>query len=209
MQLSLNAKKNLLGVNRKVLLGYVFTEKGRILDPEKSAIIDQLATPINAKVIAKLLDHLGCNWKLILDFARLVIIIIQLLKKNCNFECTKACGRAFEEVKSKLISYPMLTSSIGTNLFHVFCDTSNVAIGSALCQSIGEKFRDQPTVYASKQSTPVEKNYTTTKRACLAIVFSVKLFWHYLMCNPLMFFIDHMTIKYLVNKAKLSGRLAR
>ena len=34
-------------------------------------------------------------------------------------------------------------------------------------------------------------------------------FRHYLMCNPVVFFVDHMAIKYLVNKAELIGRLAR
>ena len=41
------------------------------------------------------------------------------------------------------------------------------------------------------------------------MVFSLKKFRHYLICNPIVFFVDHMTIKYLVNKAELSGRLAR
>ena len=38
---------------------------------------------------------------------------------------------------------------IGENLFHVFCDASNVAVGSALCQSTGEKWKDQLIAYAS------------------------------------------------------------
>ena len=41
------------------------------------------------------------------------------------------------------------------------------------------------------------------------MMFSVKKFRNYLMCNLVVFFVDHMTIKYLVNKAELSGRLAR
>ena len=41
------------------------------------------------------------------------------------------------------------------------------------------------------------------------MVFSVNKFRHYLMCNLVIFFVDHMAIKYLVNKAELSGRLAR
>jgi hypothetical protein len=41
------------------------------------------------------------------------------------------------------------------------------------------------------------------------MVFSVKKFKHYLMCNSVVFFVDHMAIKYLVNKVELSGRLAR
>jgi hypothetical protein len=84
-----------------------------------------------------------------------------------------------------------------------------VAVGNALCQSTGEKEKNQPIAYASKQLTPAERNYSTTERKCLSMVFSVKKFRHYLMCNLVVFFVDHMAIKYLVNKAELSGRLAR
>ena len=41
------------------------------------------------------------------------------------------------------------------------------------------------------------------------MVFSVKKFMHYLIFNPVVFFVNHMAIDYLVNKANLSGRLAR
>jgi len=54
-----------------------------------------------------------------------------------------------------------------------------------------------------------ERNYSTTERECLAMVFSVKKFRHYLICNPLVFFVDHMAIKFLVNKPELSDKLAR
>ena len=91
----------------------------------------------------------------------------------------------------------------------MLCDASNVAVGSALCQATGKNEMDQPVAYASKQLTPAERNYSTTERECLTMVFSVKKFRHYLICNPVVFFVDHMTIKYLVNKAELNGRLAR
>ena len=77
----------------------------------------------------------------------------------------------------------------------MFCDASNVAVGSALCQCTGEKGKDQSVAYASKQLTPVERNYSTTERECLAMVFLVKKVRHYLMCNPVVFFVDHMAIK--------------
>lgn len=41
------------------------------------------------------------------------------------------------------------------------------------------------------------------------MIFSVKKFRHYLICNLVDFFVNHMAIKYLVNKAELCGRLAR
>jgi hypothetical protein len=41
------------------------------------------------------------------------------------------------------------------------------------------------------------------------MVFLVKKYIHYLLMNPVVFFVDHMALRYLVNKPKLSGRLAR
>ena len=41
------------------------------------------------------------------------------------------------------------------------------------------------------------------------MVFLVKKFRYYLICNPVVFFVDHMAIKYLVKKPELNGRLAR
>ncbi|OAE35250.1 hypothetical protein AXG93_1162s1260 [Marchantia polymorpha subsp. ruderalis] len=61
MQLALNPEKTFLGVQRGVLLGYVVSEKGREPDPDKIAVIEGLATPTNAKGVAKLLGHVGWN----------------------------------------------------------------------------------------------------------------------------------------------------
>ena len=58
-----------------------------------------------------------------------------------------------------------------------------MAIGSALCQATIGKENDQPIAYARKQLTPAERNYTTTERECLAMVFSVKKFRHYLILS--------------------------
>jgi hypothetical protein len=39
------------------------------------------------------------------------------------------------------------------------------------------------------------------------MVFNVKKFKHYLLMNPVVFFVDHMALRYIVNKPNLSGRL--
>ena len=41
------------------------------------------------------------------------------------------------------------------------------------------------------------------------MVFSINFFCHYFISNHVVFFVDLMTIRYLVNKADMSGRLAR
>jgi len=105
--------------------------------------------------------------------------------------------------------YPCLLPPNWDLPFHVYCDASEVVVGSALCQPIGENQKIHPIAFASRQLTAAERNYSTTERECLAMVFNVKKFRHYLLLNHVVFFVDHMALRYLVNKPNLSGRLAR
>ena len=96
-------------------------------------MINGLSTPTNATGIAKLLGHLGWYRKLIPNFSKIALPITQLFKNDCRFESTEACQRAFEELRDKLSTYPVLRPPDWDKHFHVFCDASNVAVGSTLC----------------------------------------------------------------------------
>ena len=72
----------------------------------------------------------------------------EVARKDFRFEWREVCQRAFEELRSKLSTYSVLGPPVWDKLFYVFCDASNVTIGSALCQSTRKKGKDQPIVYA-------------------------------------------------------------
>ena len=55
----------------------------------------------------------------------------------------------------------------------------------------------------------VEKNYTTTEREGLGMVYAVKKVRHYLLANSFVFFTDHQALLYLVNKPCNTGTLVR
>jgi hypothetical protein len=57
--------------------------------------------------------------------------------------------------------------------------------------------------------SPAERNYTTTEREALVVVYSCKKFRHYLLGYKVIFHTDHDSLKYLMNKPDLSGRIAR
>ena len=63
--------------------------------------------------------------------------------------------------------------------------------------------------YASRQMSPAERKYTTTEREALVVVYACKKFRHYLLGYRIIFHTDHDSLKYLVNKPDLSGRIAR
>ena len=207
--IALNPSKIFLAVKRGVLLGHVVTAAGREPDPTKVEVIVNLQPPTNVKGVQRALGHIGWYREAIHDYATKAIPITKLLQKAVKFEWDSQCQEAFEVLKKDLSSYPVLRPPNWNLTFHVYCDASAVAVGSALCQPTGEKGKDYPVAFASRQLNAAEKNYTTTERECLAMIFSVKKFRHYLLLNPVRFYVDHIAIRYLVNKPDLSGRLAR
>ena len=115
---------------------------------------------------------------------------------------------AFDKLKAALISAPILKAPDWNTPFHVHIDASNFAIGCILAQP-GEHNMDFPISYASRQLNMAEKNYTTTEREGLTMVYAVKKFCHYLLANKFVFFVDHQALLYLVNKPCSTGRIVR
>lgn len=74
--------------------------------------------------------------------------------------------------------------------FHVFCGASSVAVENVICQENGEKGKDQSVAYVNRQWTTAEQKYSTNEKQCLE-----KKFRHYFLCNLVVFFVDHVTIK--------------
>ena len=206
--ISINPDKTILGVVRGLMLGHYVSKEGRTTDPEKVRVILQLQKAGDVSGVRSILGHTGWYREAMEGYAKLALPLTNLTKKNVTFKWTPECQQAFDALKVKLASAPVLVPPNWDVPFHVYCDASAVAVGSALCQPF-EGGRDRPIAFASRQLTAAERNYTTTEREALAMVYSVKKFRHYLLLNPVVFYVDHMALRYLVNKPDLSGRIAR
>lgn len=127
--------------------------------------------------------------KVHLDVCRLY----SLLKEEKKYEWAEECQRTFDEVKRILTTTPILVCPIWSMEFHIHCVVSNVAIGAVLAQNIHMKV-DSPIYYANKLMNSAEKNYSTTEREALAMVYSVQIFCHYLQANHFIFYVDHQNL---------------
>ena len=83
-------------------------------------------------------------------------------------------------------------------LFEVMCDASDFAIGAVL----GQREDGKPYViyYASKTLNEAQRNYTTTEKELLAVVFALDKFRAYLVGSFIVVFTDHSALKYLLTK---------
>lgn len=88
--------------------------------------------------------------------------------------------------------------------FHVHVDASCITLGVVLIQP-GEGDIDHPIEFAIRNFSKVEKNYSTTEREGLAMVYSLQKFRNYLLGEHFKMYTDHYTMKYLVKKLVLGG----
>ena len=63
--------------------------------------------------------------------------------------------------------------------------------------------------YASHTLNKHEKNYGVTELECLAVVWAVKHFHHYLHRQKFTVITDHVALRYLKNMTNPSGKLGR
>ena len=121
---------------------------------------------------------------------------------------TEECTKAFNKLKNRLSTAPVLIPPDWSKPFEVHVDASNFTIGSVLSQK-NEEGHDRPIYFSSRQLSGAEKNYSVTEREGLGMVYSVQKYRHYLLGYKFTFHIDHDALKYMVNKSQLSGRIAR
>ncbi|GJW78057.1 putative reverse transcriptase domain-containing protein [Tanacetum coccineum] len=110
---------------------------------------------------------------------------------------------AFQTLKQKLCSAPILALPEGTEDFVVYCDASLKGYGAMLMQ------REKVIAYASRQLKVHEENYTTHDLELGAVVFALRLWRHYLYETKCVVFTDHKSLQYILNQKELNLRQRR
>jgi len=93
----------------------------------------------------------------------------ELTKKGVEFKWTDACDNAFQTLKTKLMTAPILTQPDITEGFDVYCDASRIGLGCVLIQE------GRVIAYASRQLKRHEENYPTHDFELAAVVHALKI----------------------------------
>ncbi|GJU16555.1 putative nucleotidyltransferase, ribonuclease H [Tanacetum coccineum] len=127
--------------------------------------------------------------------------------KDAKFDFSDDCKKAFNILKEKLTTAPIIISPDWNVPFELMCDASDFAVEVVLGQRIDGKFK--PIYYASKTLNNAQEHYTTTKKELLAVVFSFDKFHQYLILSKTVVHTDHFVLKYLFSKEDAKPRLIR
>ncbi|GJU84003.1 putative reverse transcriptase domain-containing protein [Tanacetum coccineum] len=155
-------------------LGHVIDSEGIHVDPAKIESIKDWESP---KTLTEIRQFLGLAGK--------------------NEET------AFQTVKQKLCSAPILALPEGSENFIVYCDASHKGLGAVLMQ------KEKVIAYASRQLKIHEKNYTTHDLELGAVVFALKMWRHYLYGTKCVVFTDHKSLQHILDQKELNMRQRR
>lgn len=188
-------------------LGHIVNEFGIQTDPEKVQSIVDFPKPKTVKDIRSFIGLASWYRRFIENFATIAAPLTQLTKKTTRWTWNERQERAFESLKTKLSTAPILTCPDFERTFVLQVDASNEGLGAALTQFNGKK--ENVIAFASRLLTDHEKRFTTTEKECLSLVWSVKKFRPYLEGYSFIAITDHQALKWLMNLEKPSGRLGR
>ncbi|GKB57051.1 putative reverse transcriptase domain-containing protein, partial [Tanacetum coccineum] len=133
-------------------------------------------------------------------FSKITKPMTKLTQKKVMFGWGNKQEAAFQLLKQKLCSAPILALPEGSEDFIAYCDASIKGLGTVLMQ------RDKVIAYASRQLKIHEKNYTTHDLELGAVVFALKIWRHYLYGTKCTVFTDHKSLQYILNQMELNMR---
>nr|GFC65421.1 reverse transcriptase [Tanacetum cinerariifolium] len=136
-------------------------------------------------------------------FSLLALPLMKLMRKGEKFVWNEEREKSFEELKRRLVSSPILTLPSGTGGYQIYSDASKKGLGCVLMQ------HGKVIAYASRQLKPYEENYLTHDLELAAVVFALKIWWHYLYGKTCDIFIDHKSLKYIFTQKELNMRQRR
>ncbi|KAL4335708.1 hypothetical protein GQ457_07G002730 [Hibiscus cannabinus] len=205
--LVLNWEKCHFMVDEGIVLGHKISSKGMEVDKAKIEVISKLPPPTTVKGIRSFLGHAGFYRRFIEDFSKITKPLCSLLEQGRQFEFDKDCTKAFNLLKQKLVTAPIVEPQDWKLPFELMCDASDYPVGAVLGQRKGKIFH--PIYYASKTLNDAQVNYTTIEKEMLAVIFTFDKFRSYLIGTKVIVHTDHSTIKYLLSKKDAKPRLIR
>src|SRR6185437_5882075 len=145
--------------------------------------------------------------KFIRHFSRIAAPLTNLTKKNTPFHWAAQHETAFQTLKDELVKAPCLHAPDFKKPFILQTDTSGQGLGAVLVQKFDTE--EHPVAYISRQLNSAEANYSGPELECLAVVWAVKEFEHFLIDAPFTIVTDNIALTWLPSKNFTNARMRR
>ena len=126
--------------------------------------------PSNRKEVQSFLGFTNFYQRFIKGFFHIARPLFDLTKADSVFDWSSEEQVAFDNLRDKIVSAPILTLPDNSRPYRVEADSSDFATGAVLSQQCTEDGKWHPVAFLSKSLSPVERNYEIHDKEMLAIV---------------------------------------
>ena len=136
-----------------------------------------MPAPKNLKEVKSFLQTSSWYRRFIAKFSNVARLMTKLTKKEAPWEWGEQ-QTAFETLKNLLTSSPVVAQNDPTKPYMLKTYASDYALSAVLLQGSGAE--EHPVEYASRLLTYAERNYSTTKKEVVAVVWALNKFRAYI-----------------------------
>lgn len=190
--LKLNPKKCLLFQEQVSYLGHRITRNGIQTDSSKTEAVGKWPVPRNVANVRSFLGFCSYYRRFVKSFAEIAFPLNRLLTKGVPFEWSEECQTAFDILKKRLTSAPVLTYPSPGEVFILDTDASSTGLGAVLSQV--QNGEERVLGYFSRSLSRAEKNYCVTRKELLALIAATKHFNYFLCGQKFVIRTDHLAL---------------
>ena len=175
----LNPKKCRIVCDEVEYLGHMVTPHGLSPNNRNLDALKNFPLPTTLKQLQQFLGLTSYYRHFIPAYAQIAQPLHALIRKGVLFWWTAECEAAFDTLRAKLLTAPVLGYPDFTKDFTLETDASKVGLGAILSQ-YQEDQKLHPVAYASRSTSASEANYAITNLETLGVVWAVTHFQYYL-----------------------------
>ena len=138
------------------------TQEGISTEPSKVEAVISWPTPMNKRELRGFLGLCSYYRKFFKSFYDVAGPLYKVIEKETVFAWTEQCKEAFDELKRRLTTAPVLAYPIAPGEFTLDTDASDKGIGAVLSQE--QNGQERVVTYFSRSLNKRERNYCVTRR---------------------------------------------
>ncbi|KAI1003237.1 hypothetical protein K3495_g4970 [Podosphaera aphanis] len=210
----LNDAKCRFFVNQGIFLGFLISEQGIQVDPEKVSAVRNRPMPNTTSEIRGFISAAGYMRFLIKNFSQLCEPLHELMKgpKNCKVVLGKDAIKAWKHIRDAITTLPVVAMFQFSLPVVIEPDASQKHVGGALLQphlhSNGKRLL-HPVAYFSKKLSPTQQRYPSQEREMLSVVMCLQHWKIWVEGGDVTVVSDHESLKLFRSKIEQPPRMMR
>ena len=174
-------------------LGHIVSKDGLEVDPSKKEAVQKFPAPRSQTEVKSFLGLASYYRRFVPKSAEIARLLHKASETSTIFEWTPEAQDAFESLKLKSTSTPILAFPCLKEPFILYTDASQFAMGAVLAQV--QDGKERAICYASRSLSKSQTKSSATRRELLALVTFTRHFRHYLLGQKFTIATDHSALQ--------------